>query len=107
MNDEMLETQNDYAVLKELEENIFVRFIEWAYQGYYIPERYVHRLSDVSSSVRSVVEENDRSETCIESPFYTSTTVEESSVEESSVLAPVEEYIVPRPNHMGRRRSVE
>jgi hypothetical protein len=31
MNGEILETRNGYAVLKELKESTFVRFIKWAY----------------------------------------------------------------------------
>ena len=43
---QMVETQQGFAVLKEVDENTFTRFAQWAYEGYYSAAEYEDRPND-------------------------------------------------------------
>ncbi|KAL8760305.1 MAG: hypothetical protein Q9199_000087 [Rusavskia elegans] len=55
MNGDMSEAQKGYAVLKEVDEDTFGRFAEWANKGYYTPGEVVTWL-DHTSLERSIAE---------------------------------------------------
>ena len=61
MNGEMEEAQKGCANLEEIEESTFVRFIEWAYQGYYTPGEFFERSSDNSSTGKRSQDETHNS----------------------------------------------
>lgn len=58
MNGDMSEAQKGYAVLKEVEEDTFGRFAEWANKGYYTPGEVIILLDDTSSE-RSIAEDGE------------------------------------------------
>ena len=49
VNGEMVEATRGYAVLDQVEEGTFARFIEWAYKGYYTAAEVETRQSDSGS----------------------------------------------------------
>lgn len=49
MNGHMAEAQKGFAVLEDVDEETFVRFVQWAYSGYYSPPDF-DTINDESSS---------------------------------------------------------
>lgn len=67
INGEMSESQKGYAVLEEVEDSTFDRFLEWAYRGYYTSGDFVPRLPD---DLQRSVNEVDKSEKRLETPSW-------------------------------------
>ena len=57
INGQMAEAQNGFAVLEEVDEGTFERFIEWAYKGYYTAVDFELKASSPSSPVSSSKED--------------------------------------------------
>ncbi|KAI4232082.1 MAG: hypothetical protein L6R40_007515 [Gallowayella cf. fulva] len=68
INGQMAEAQKGFAVLEEVDEGTFERFIEWAYKGYYTAADFELKASSPQSPASSSKEECETTE-CMEEPL--------------------------------------
>ena len=87
INGEMSEAKSGYATLEDTDQRTFVRFLEWAYQGFYTPGDWVLRETS-SLSDRSVIEE-DKSDKRVE------THLREPEIEDAQPAQPADEIEEP------------
>lgn len=62
INGQMAEAQKGFAILEEVDEGTFERFIEWAYKGYYTAADFKLKASSPPSPVSSSKEECETTE---------------------------------------------
>jgi hypothetical protein len=62
INGQMAEAQKGFAVLEEVDEGTFARFVEWAYKGYYTAAAFEVEASSPASPVPSNKEECETTE---------------------------------------------
>lgn len=100
INGQMAEAQKGFAILEEVDESTFERFMEWAYKGYYTAADFKLKASSPPSRISSSKEDCETTESIQDRPAATPPT---DYMEPAAEMEPVilERYIEDQTDDWG------